>query len=59
VIAADREIRELIRRNAGSAEISEASRRAGNVSLFSAGVEEVRKGVTTLSEVRRVLFDEE
>lgn len=59
VIAADREIRELVRRNAGSAEITEASRRAGNVSLFAAGIEAVRNGVTTLSELRRVLLDEE
>lgn len=49
VIAADREIRELVRSNAGSAEITEASRKAGNVSLFAAGVEAVRNGVTTFS----------
>ncbi len=59
VIAADREIRGLVRHSASSAEITEASRQAGNLSLFAAGIEEVRRGVTTLSEIRRVLSEEE
>ena len=59
VVFADREIRELIRNNAGTAEIAAASHRAGSVSLFAAGIQKVKEGKTTLDEVRRVLFTEE
>jgi type II secretory ATPase GspE/PulE/Tfp pilus assembly ATPase PilB-like protein len=50
------QIRDQIRLRASSEEIHAAARAAGMRSLFEAGVARALRGETTLSEVRRVLF---
>ncbi|NQT75925.1 MAG: type II/IV secretion system protein [Candidatus Omnitrophica bacterium] len=51
------EIRELILNNASSAEISQKAREAGMRTLKTDGIEKIKRGHTTISEVLRVTQD--
>jgi type IV pilus assembly protein PilB len=53
-----REVRELIRKQAGSETILSAARDCGTRTLMEAGVEKVLRGETTPLEIRRVLMTE-
>jgi len=55
VMAIDDEVRSLIVQRAGAAEISEAARRAGMRTIAEVGFEKIQAGVTSASEVLRVL----
>jgi type II secretory ATPase GspE/PulE/Tfp pilus assembly ATPase PilB-like protein len=54
-----KEIRELIRKQAGPEAILAAARNCGTRTLLEAGVEKVLRGETTPLEIRRVLMTEQ
>jgi general secretion pathway protein E len=54
LLAVDEEVRRLILKNADSGEIREAARAGGMATLLEDGIEKVRQGRTTLSELFRV-----
>ncbi|HEY4232531.1 MAG TPA: GspE/PulE family protein [Lacipirellulaceae bacterium] len=58
VMAADREIRELIGRGAGTDEIRDCYRRAGGKTLLDQGIRLAEKEQTSLDEVMRVAYFE-
>jgi type II secretory ATPase GspE/PulE/Tfp pilus assembly ATPase PilB-like protein len=53
-----KEVREMIRKQAGSETILAAARNCGTRTLMEAGVEKVLRGETTPLEIRRVLMTE-
>lgn len=55
LLVVDATIRDLIGRRASAADIKEAARRAGMVTLKEMGAELVREGITTAQEVARVV----
>ena len=57
VLHIDDDIREMVRRDAHASEIMELAKSRGMQSIFEAGVAKALAGITTLSEVRRVLSD--
>jgi general secretion pathway protein E len=54
LLAVDEEVRRLILKNADAGEIREAARAGGMATLLEDGIEKVRQGRTTLSELFRV-----
>jgi type II secretory ATPase GspE/PulE/Tfp pilus assembly ATPase PilB-like protein len=54
-VQATREVKELIRRQAGPEALLAAARAAGTRTIFESGVEKVLRGETTPAELKRVL----
>ena len=59
LLVADEELQALILKNPSTEEIQKQRRRAGQKFLVDDGFEKVRKGLTTLEEIKRVLFSEQ